>query len=212
MIDLYTAPTPNGRKVSIMLEELGEPYEAHTVKLDEGAQFAPEFLAIAPSGKIPAIRDRESGMTLMESGAILLWLAETRGRFLPSGPDRWKTLEWVFWQVGEVGPKLGQAHQVLKYGRGRTPYAEDRCREQVSRVYRTLDARLRDRDFIAGAGNGEYTIADILIWPWVSRFEWHEADLNAHPSVRDWYLRLAERPAVQAGYHQPRYVNDIPIP
>ena len=212
MIDLYTWTTPNGRKVSIMLEELGEDYEAHAVNLGEGQQQTPEFLAISPSGKIPAIRDRESGMALMESGAILLWLAETRGRFLPTGAERWKTLEWTFWQVGGLGPQLGQAHQVLKYNRGKAPWSEERSREQVARAYATLDARLRGRDFIAGEGRGEYSIADIISWPWVSRFEWHEADLASYPSVRDWYLRIAQRPAVQAGYHQPHYVNDVPMP
>ncbi|WP_068115512.1 glutathione S-transferase family protein [Tropicimonas marinistellae] len=212
MIDLYTWTTPNGRKVSIMLEELGEPYEVHPVDLSHGDQHSPEFLAIAPSGRIPAIRDRDSGMTLMESGVILQWLAETRGRFLPAGRERWKALEWCYWQVGQLGPFLGQAHQVLKYNRGRTAESEQKCREQVARVYATLDARLRGRSYIAGAGTGEYSIADILTWPWVSRFEWHQADLADYPAVRDWYLRIADRPAVQAGYRQPHYVNDVPLP
>ncbi|MDU8945415.1 glutathione S-transferase family protein [Ovoidimarina sediminis] len=209
MIDLYTWTTPNGRKVSIMLEELGEAYECHPVDISKDAQFAPDFLAIAPSGRIPAIRDRDSGLTLMESGAILLWLAETRGQFLPPASERWKTLEWTFWQVGQLGPFLGQAHQVLKYNRGRTPEAERKCRDQVARVYGTLETRLTGRDYLAG---NDYSIADIMAWPWVSRFEWQEADLTNYPSVRDWYLRIAERPAVQAGYHKPHYVNDIPLP
>jgi GST-like protein len=212
MIDLYTWTTPNGRKVSIMLEELGEPYEVHPVNIGEGKQHDPGFLAIAPSGRIPAIRDRDSGLTLMESGAILLWLAETRGRFLPAGVARQKALEWTFWQVGQLGPYLGQAHQVLKYNRDRTEASEKKCREQVARVYATLEARLAGRDYLAGDGAGEYSIADIMSWPWVSRFEWHEADLASYPSVRDWYVRIAERPAVQAGYHQPHYVSDIPLP
>jgi GST-like protein len=212
MIDLYTWTTPNGRKVSIMLEELGEAYQAHPINIGEDAQFTPDFLAIAPSGRIPAIRDRATGMTLMESGAILLWLAQTRGQFLPEGEQHFKTLEWTFWQVGQLGPYLGQAHQVLKYNNGRTPESEQKCREQVSRVYRTLQTRLAGRDFIAGDGAGEYTIADIMCWPWVSRFEWHEADLADYPAVRDWYVRISERPAVQAGYHQPHFVSEIPMP
>lgn len=212
MIDLYTWTTPNGRKVSIMLEELGEPYEVHPVNLGEGEQHHPDFLAIASSGRIPAIRDRESGLTLMESGAILVWLAETRGRFLPNGVERLKALEWTFWQTGQLGPWLGNAHQVLKYGRDRTPASEKKARQQVARGYATLESRLNGRDYLAGPGAGEYSIADIMCWPWVSRFEWHQADLADYPSVRDWYLRIAERPAVKAGYHQPRYVNDIPHP
>lgn len=212
MIDLYSWTTPNGRKVSIMLEELGEAYEVHPVDLGKNEQHNPEFVSIAPSGRIPAIRDRESGMTLMESGAILVWLAETRGRFLPGGVHRWKALEWVFWQVGQLGPFLGQAHQVLKYNRNRTPASEKKCREQVARAYATLNARLNGRAYLAGDGPGEYSIADIMSWPWVSRFEWHEADLADYPKVRDWYVRIVERPAVQAGYHQPHFVNDIPLP
>jgi len=212
MIDLYTWTTPNGRKVSIMLEELGEEYEAHAIDLGAGDQHAADFRSVSPSGMIPAIRDRDSGFSLMESGAILLWLAETRGRFLPTGVERWKTLEWVFWQVGQLGPHLGQAHQMLKYNRGKAPWSEQRSREQVARAYATLDARLTGRRYLAGEGRGEYTIADILSWPWISRFEWHEADLSEYPAVRDWYLRIAERPAVQAGYHKPHYVNDVPMP
>jgi GST-like protein len=212
MIDLYTWTTPNGRKVSIMLEELGEDYEVHAVDISKDEQFAPEFLAIAPSGRIPAIRDRDTGMTMMESGAILAWLAQTRGRFLPAGDERWKALEWTFWQVGQLGPYLGQAHQILKYNQGRTPDSEQKCRQQVARVYSTLNQRLTGRHYIAGQGDGEYSIADIMSWPWVSRFEWHEADLADYPAVRDWYMRIAERPAVQAGYHQPHYVSELPLP
>ena len=212
MIELYTWPTPNGRKVSIMLEELGEPYDVRAVDIGAGAQHTEAFRAIAPSGRIPAIRDVESGLTMMESGAILLWLAETRGRFLPQGAARWPVLEWAFWQVGALGPHLGQAHQVLKHNRGKAPWSEGKSREQVARAYATLEARLAARDYIAGDGRGDYTIADILSWPWVSRFEWQEVDLGQYPAVRDWYLRIAERPAVQAGYRQPHYVNDIPLP
>lgn len=212
MIDLYTWTTPNGRKVSIMLEELGEDYEVHAVDIGKDEQFSPEFLAIAPSGRIPAIKDRDSGMTMMESGAILFWLAKTRGRFLPDGTEDWKALEWTFWQVGQLGPYLGQAHQVLKYNKGRTPDSEQKCREQVARVYSTLNARLAGRHYIAGAGNGQYSIADMMSWPWISRFEWHEADLKDYPAVRNWYLRIAERPAVQAGYNQPHYVSEVPLP
>ncbi len=212
MLDLYTWTTPNGRKVSIMLEELGLPYEAHGIDLGKGQQHTPEFLAVSPSGKIPAIRERETGFTLMESGAIMLWLAERHGRFLPSGVERWRTIEWLMWQMGGVGPIFGQVHHFLKHNRGAAPYAEERFSKEAHRLYRVLDTRLASREFVAGEAKGEYTIADMAIWPWVSSFEWQEVDLGDYPSVKDWNLRIAERPAVQRGYHAPKRVNDIPMP
>lgn len=212
MVDLYTWVTPNGRKVSIMLEELGVPYEAHAIDIEKGEQFAPAFLAISPNNRIPAIRDRATGLTLMESGAILLWLAERHMRFLPPGEERWRTIEWLMWQMGGLGPMLGQAHHFLYPSRGKSAYAEERYAKEAQRLYRVLDTRLRDRDYVAGAGRGEYTIADIAIWPWVSRFERQEVDLRAFPAVRDWYLRIAERPAVRRGYHVPHAIGEIPMP
>jgi len=208
MIDLYTWTTPNGRKVSIMLEELGVPYEAHAVNIGEGEQHAPDFLRLSPNNKIPAIRDRESGTELMESGAIMLWLAERHGRFLEVGEGRWRVMEWLMWQMGGIGPFLGQVHHFVKYNRGKAPYAEERFSKEARRLYGVLDRRLEGRDFVAG----DYSIADMAIWPWISRFEWQEIDLADFPRVRDWYVRIAERPAVQKGYHVPKYVNEVPMP
>lgn len=212
MIDLYTWTTPNGRKVSILLEELGVPYEAHPVDIEAGAQFAPEFLKVSPNNKIPAIRDRETGFALMESGAILLWLAEREGRFLPEGEERWRTIEWLMWQMGGFGPMLGQAHHFLHPSRGKSAYAEHRYATEAQRLYRVLETRLAGRDYVAGVGGGAFTIADIAIWPWAARFERQEVDLRRFPAVHDWYLRIAERPAVRRGYHVPHAAGEIPMP
>jgi GST-like protein len=207
MIDLYTWTTPNGRKVSIALEEMGLDYQAHAVDLGKDEQFAPGFVAISPNNKIPAILERETGFHLMESGAILMWLAEKTGKFMPEG-DRWEIVEWLMWQMGGFGPMLGQAHHFLKYNAGKATYAEERFGNEARRLYKVLDRRLQGRDFVAG----DYSIADMAIWPWASRFEWQRIDLNEYPNVRDWYLRIADRPAVQRGYDQPKVVNPIPRP
>ncbi|MGF1446856.1 MAG: glutathione S-transferase family protein [Pikeienuella sp.] len=206
MYDLYTWTTPNGRKVSIMLEELGLDYAAHAIDIGKDEQFAPEFLKISPNNKIPAIVERETGRGLMESGAILLWLAEKHGGFM--GDERWETVEWLMWQMGGVGPFLGQAHHFLKYNPGKAPYAEERYHKEALRLYGVLDRRLEGRHYISGS----YSIADMAVWPWTSRFEWQQVDLSDFPRVRDWYLRIAERPAVQKGYHVPMKVNEIPMP
>lgn len=209
MIDLWTWSTPNGRKVSILLEELGLPYRAHAVDITRGEQQAPGFLAVSPNGKIPAIRDPETGMALMESGAIMIYLAEKAVRLLPTEPAaRYRTLEWLMWQMGGLGPMLGQAHHFLHFHPGKAPYAEERYHQEARRLYGVLDRRLADRDYLAG----DYSIADIACWPWVSRFEWQGIDLADYPDVRRWYLAIAARPAVQRGYHCPARVNDIPLP
>jgi GST-like protein len=209
MIDLYTWTTPNGRKVSILLEELGHPYEAHAIDIGKDEQFAPAFLEISPNNKIPAIVDRETGIRLMESGAILLYLAHKTGRFLPrEGEARWRVIEWLMWQMGGVGPFLGQAHHFLHYNKGKAPYAEERYRNEARRLYRVLDRRLEGRDYVAG----DYSVADIAIWPWTARFAWQEIDLNQFPNVRRWYLSMAARPAVQKGYHVPKFTQEIPMP
>jgi len=208
MIDLYTWTTPNGRKVSILLEELGVEYAVHGVNIGEGEQFDPAFLAIAPNNKIPAIIDREAGVELMESGAIMLYLAEKYGRFLEVGEGRLRVVEWLMWQMGGIGPFLGQVHHFLKFNPGKAPYAEERFSKEARRLYGVLDRRLEGRDFIAG----EYSIADMATWPWISRFEWQQIDLGEFPNVRDWYVRIAERPAVQRGYQVPKFVTDVPMP
>jgi len=208
MIDLYTWTTPNGRKVSILLEELGVPYTAHAVDIGKDEQFDPAFLKVAPNNKIPAIIDRETGVELMESGAIMMYLADKYGQFLDVGEGRWRVIEWLMWQMGGIGPFLGQVHHFVKFNPGKAPYAEERFLKEAGRLYGVLDRRLDGRDFVAG----DYSIADMAIWPWISRFEWQQIDLNGYPRVRDWYLRIAERPAVQKGYHVPKYVTDLPMP
>lgn len=210
MIDFWTWTTPNGRKVSILLEELGLPYRVHSVDITQGEQFEPAFLEISPNNKIPAIRDDETDTVLMESGAILIYLAEKAGRFLPSDPEkRYRTLEWLMWQMGGLGPILGQAHHFLRFNAGQAPYAEQRFHAEAERLYRVLDARLADNAYLAG---DEYTIADMACWPWVSRYEWQRIELADYPHVRRWYLEIAGRPAVQRGYHVPKKVNEIPLP
>jgi GST-like protein len=206
MIDLYTWTTPNGRKISIALEELGLPYEVRAIDIGKGQQFDPAFLAISPNNKIPAIVDREGGRAMMESGAILIYLAEKTGRL--GGSDRWTTLQWLMLQMAGVGPVLGQAHHFLKFNPGKAPYAEERFRTETQRIYGVLNTRLRDREFLADT----YSIADIATWPWISRYEWQSVDLNEFPNVKRWYLAIADRPAVQRGYDVPMRVNPIPRP
>jgi len=208
MIDLYTWTTPNGRKVSILLEELGIDYTAHAIDIGKDEQFAPNFLAFSPNNKIPAIFDTETGTSVMESGAILLYLAKKYGRFLGTGDNYWSMMEWLMWQMGGLGPMLGQVHHFVKYNKGVSDYAETRFSTEAKRLYGVLEKRLDGRDYVAN----EYTIADMAIWPWVSRFEWQEIDLTQYPNVLRWYLDIAARPTVHRGYHIPKYVSDIPMP
>ncbi|MDE0907276.1 MAG: glutathione S-transferase N-terminal domain-containing protein [SAR324 cluster bacterium] len=210
MIDLYTWSTPNGRKVSIALEELELPYTVHAVNISKDEQFAPEFLKHSPNNKIPALHDQETELSLMESGAILIYLAEKTGKLLPtSGAARAKVLEWLMWQMGGLGPICGQGHHFLKYNPGKSAYAEQRFGAEIQRLYGVLDRQLAENAYLAGA---QYSIADIASWPWVSRFEWHQADLHSFPNVKRWYLELAKRPAVQRGYDVPASGQAIPLP
>ncbi len=210
MIDLYTWSTPNGRKASIMLEEVGLDYAAHAIDISKGDQFKPEFLKISPNNRIPAIVDHDAGLSIFESGAILLYLAEKTGQLLPSsGEARWRAMEWLMWQMGGIGPMFGQAHHFLKYNRGKAPYAEERYANETKRLYGVLDKRLGECAFLAG---DHYTIADIATWPWVSRFEWHIGDIKEFTNVVRWYRTIAERPAVQRGYHVPVKQPDLPMP
>lgn len=209
MIDLYTWTTPNGRKASIMLEELGLDYQTHAIDIGKDEQFQPSFLAIAPNNRIPAIVDRENGLTLMESGAILLYLAEKTGQLLSSDHDtRWHTIEWLMWQMGGPGPMLGQVHHFVKFNPGVSDYAQSRYLNEGRRLYGVLDRQLADREYIVG----DYSIADIATWPWISRFEWQTVDLEEFPNVCRWYTSIASRPAVQRGYDVPKKVGDIPLP
>ncbi len=209
MIELYTWNTPNGRKASIMLEETGLPYTTHPIDINQGEQHDPEFLKISPNNRIPAIVDHDTGIAMMESGAILLYLAEKTGMLLPTEQrDRWKAIEWLMWQMGGIGPMLGQAHHFLRFNKGKSDYAEERYGTEARRLYGVLDRRLAGTEYLAGA----YSVADIATWPWISRFEWQDIDMDAFPNVKRWYVAIAARPAVGRGYHVPDKVNDIPIP
>ncbi len=209
MIDLYTWSTPNGRKASIMLEEVGLPYAAHAIDISKNEQFAPDFLKISPNNRIPAIVDKDNGQTVFESGAILMYLAEKTGKLWPqAGEARWRTIEWLMWQMGGVGPMLGQVHHFVKYNKGKAPYAEERYLVEARRLYGVLDRRLAQVEYVAG----DYSIADIAIWPWTSRFEWQTIDLKDFPNVLRWYKAIAARPAVVKGYHVPVQQPGIPMP
>jgi GST-like protein len=209
MIDLYTAATPNGRKVSIMLEELELPYTAHPVDIQDKHQHSEEFLKISPNNKIPAITDHETGISLMESGAILMYLAEKTGRLMPQDEaERWQAIQWLMFQMGGLGPILGQVHHFLHFNPGISEYAERRYYNDALRMMGVMDRQLEKHEYLAG----EYSIADIAAWPWVSRFEWQEIDLNNFPNVKRWYMEIAGRPAVQRGYKVPVDMGDIPLP
>ncbi|AXI52618.1 MULTISPECIES: glutathione S-transferase family protein [unclassified Sulfitobacter] len=207
MIDLYTWTTPNGRKVSILLEELGVPYTAHPIDITKDDQFAPDFLKISPNNKIPAIKDHDNGLCLMESGAIMWYLADKNGKFLPSDAiGRAKVHEWLMWQMGGLGPMAGQAHHFLQFNPGKAPYAETRYATEVQRLYGVLDKQLEGQDFICG----DYSIADMACWPWVARYEWQRVDLTQFPNVLRWYKALRARDAVIKGYQVPKDVGEVP--
>lgn len=207
MIDLYSWTTPNGRKISILLEELGVEYNVHPINIGQGDQKTPEFLKVGPNNKIPAIVDQDNGLALMESGAIMIYLAEKYGKFIPSDPaQKIRVIEWLMWQMGGLGPMAGQAHHYLHFNPGKAEYAEERFSAEVKRLYGVLDTRLEGRDYICD----EYSIADMAIWPWVSRYEWQQIDLANYPNVRAWYQRLLARDAVKKGYHVPKVMGEIP--
>ena len=207
MIDLYTWSTPNGRKVSIMLEEIGLPYGVLPVDLTKGEQNSPAFTRLNPYNKVPVIVDHKENVTLIESGAILMYLARKTGKLLhKSGTSQyWDEMQWLMFQMGNVGPMLGQCHHFVKFNPGKSAYAEERYRNETRRIYAVLESRLAKRQYLAR----DYSIADIATWPWVSRYEFQQIDLNDYPSVKRWYLNIAERPAVQAGYKVPQ---DLPVP
>jgi GST-like protein len=205
--DLYTWGTPNGRKVSIALEELGQAYNIHAVNITKNEQFAPEFLEISPNNKIPALVDKEEGYAVMESGAILIYLADKLGKLLPTaGVERYDTFQWLMMQMGSVGPMLGQTHHFVKFNKGQSAYAEQRYLAETNRIYGVLDKRLSKVEFLGSS----YSIADIATWPWISRFEWQEIEFSKYPNLLRWYLEIADRPATQRGYDVP--VNGAKIP
>ncbi len=208
MIRLYTWSTPNGVKISIALEELGLDYSVIPVDITKDEQFAPEFLAISPNNKIPAIVDGD--VSVFDSGAILLYLAHKTGRLAPpaGSPEYFNMMQWLMWQMAHFGPMLGQAHHFLKFNPGKSEYAEKRFHQEALRLYRVLNTRLEGRDYIAD----DFSIVDIATWPWVSRFEFQQIDLHDFPEVMRWYLGLAERPAFQRGYRVPNENWRIPRP
>jgi GST-like protein len=210
VIDLYTWTTPNGRKISIMLEEIGLPYTAIAVDINKGEQLSPEFLKVSPNNKIPAIVDRETGIAMMESGAILLYLAEKSGQLMPkSSPGKWAVLQWLMMQMGSVGPMLGQTHHFHHFHKGKSDYAEQRYLAETARIYGVLDRRLSEAQYLGG---NDYTIADIATWPWIARYEWQGIDWQKFPSLKRWYCAIAERPAVRRGFDVPRATAPIPVP
>ena len=201
MIDLYSWATPNGHKIHILLEELALPYTVHPVDIGRGEQFTPEFLAISPNNKIPAIVDRDGPdgrpIALFESGAILIYLAEKTGRFLPADPrGRYATLQWLMWQMGSIGPMLGQAHHFRQYAPEKLPYAIERYTNEARRLYGVLDRRLAAQRYLAG---DDYTIADIATFPWCRSAANQGVDWADFPHARRWFDAVAARPAVQRG-------------
>jgi GST-like protein len=205
MIDLYTWTTPNGRKVSIMLEECGFAYRVHKVDIGNGGQFTPEFLAISPNNRIPAIVDLEgpdgAPLRLFESGAILVYLSGKSGRFLPqSVRGKYVALQWLMFQMGGVGPMFGQAHHFLRAAKEQVPYGIERYSKETRRLYGVLDKRLGEAAYLAD----EYSIADIATYPWVARHEWHKVDLNEFARVKRWFDSLSARPAVARGMLVPK--------
>jgi GSH-dependent disulfide-bond oxidoreductase len=205
MIDLYTWTTPNGRKVSIFLEEAGLPYRVHPIDISKGDQFKPEYVAINPNSKIPAIVDEEGpggqALPVFESGAILLYLAEKTGRFLPGDArGRAVALEWLMFQMGGVGPMFGQAHHFRRFAPEQIPYAVERYTKETARLYGVLDRRLGEAEHLAG----EYGIADMATYPWVARHEWQGVALDEFRNVKRWFDAISARPAVQRGMQVPK--------
>jgi len=210
MIDFYTWSTPNGRKASIMLEECKLDYNLIPINIIKDEQFEEKFLSISPNNKIPAIYDHETNISMMESGAILLYLSEKTGVFLPKqNSDRWKRDEWLMFQMASIGPMLGQVHHFVKFNAGKSTYAEERYYNEALRIYGVLDRRLGESQFVAGS---DYGIVDISIWPWISRYEWQNIDLNKFSNILRWYKEIASREAVIKGYDVPSMGAEIPIP
>ena len=205
MIDLYSSATPNGRKITIMLEELGVEYNAIHIDLEKKEQFSDVFSKISPSNKIPVIVDNDRKITVFESGAILLYLAEKYNKFLNKN-YYWEIVQWLFFQMSYVGPMLGQAHQYLFYNPGKSKFAEEKSKGYTKHVYQILDERLSNREYIVD----EYSIADISIWPWIARFERHQINLDEYPNVLRWYLEISNRAAVIKGYNVVGDYYEIP--
>ena len=196
MIELFTADTPNGKKISIMLEEIGYDYKITKVDISNDEQFKPEFIKISPFSKIPVITDHDNKESIFESGAILIYLGEKSGKFYDQ-QDRLQINQWLMAQMGTVGPMIGQHHQFHHFNPGKSEFGEERYFKITKRIYQELDNRLKDSKFLAGK---KYTIADIATWPWIARHEWHDIGLKNYINLSKWYLEISSRDAVIKGY------------
>ena len=205
MIDLYSANTPNGKKISIMLEEIGYEYKVINIDLNKGDQFKPEFKKISPFSKIPVIIDQDNNKNIFESGAILMYLAEQSGKFYDT-KDRLEINQWLMAQMGYVGPMLGQHHQFHHYNPGKSQFGEERYFKISKRIYEELDERLSKSRFLAGEN---YTIADIGTFPWIARHEWHDIGLKNYKNLTRWYVEISEREAVKKGF---KFMNTDEVP
>ena len=196
MIELFTADTPNGKKISIMLEEIGYEYKLTKIDISKDEQFKPDFVKISPFGKIPVIIDHDNNESIFESGAILIYLAEKSGK-LYNKDERLKINQWLMAQMGTIGPMIGQHHQFHHYNPGKSQFGEERYFKIAKRLYQELDNRLKDAKFLAGEN---YTIADIATWPWIARHEWHDIGLKSYKNLSRWYQEISNREAVIKGY------------
>ncbi|PCI58387.1 MAG: thiol:disulfide oxidoreductase [Gammaproteobacteria bacterium] len=210
LLDLYYWTTPNGHKITILLEELGLPYNLHPIDINKGDQFTPEFLAISPNNRIPALvdptpNDSDESLSIFESGAILEYLADKTGAFLPqSGAARYDVLQWLYWQMGGLGPMAGQNHHFSQYAPEKIPYAISRYVNETARLYHVLDKQLADKAFITG----EYSIADMASYPWIRSYKKQSQDLNDFPNIKSWFERISARPAVIQAYAKAATINN----
>ncbi len=213
MIDLYYWTTPNGHKITIFMEEAGVPYRIVPVDIGKGEQFEPDFLRVAPNNRIPAIVDTAPAddgepISIFESGAILLYLAEKAGKFLPADVrGRVEVMQWLFWQMAGLGPMAGQNHHFVQYAPEEIPYAVERYVNETNRLYGVLDKRLADRDYVAG----DYSIADMAIYPWVVPYKRQKQSLEDFPNLKRWFEAIAARPAVQRAYERAGEINRKPV-
>ncbi len=213
MIDLHYWTTPNGHKITIFLEETGLPYKIVPVNISKGEQFKPEFLAISPNNRIPAIVDHAPAgggapISVFESGAILVYLAEKTGKFMPKDlRGRNEVMQWLFWQMGGLGPMVGQNHHFVQYAPEKLPYAMERYVNETSRLYQVLDNRLEDREFVAG----EYSIADMASYPWVVPWKRQQQNLDDYPHLKRWFTAIRHRPAVERAYALAAKINTAPV-
>ena len=205
MIELFTADTPNGKKISIMLEEIGFDYKVTKVDISKDEQFKPKFVKLSPFSKIPVITDHDNNESIFESGAILMYLGEKSEKFYDQ-PNRLKINQWLMAQMGTIGPMIGQHHQFHHYNPGKSQFGEERYFKITKRIYRELDTRLKNSKFLAGE---KYTIADIATWPWIARHEWHDIGIYNFENLKRWYVEISKREAVIRGF---QFMNKNQLP